>query len=94
MNKQSNTEDMQTQKQQDNDMKYRLGVDTGGTFTDATLINQSTGDIHVSKVPSTPSDPSRGFLNAVSRILANSEIPGRRGSVSGARNYRCYQCHY
>ena len=75
MNEQSNTEDMQTQKQQGNDMKYRLGVDTGGTFTDATLINQSTGDIHVSKVPSTPSDPSRGFLNAVSRILANSEIP-------------------
>lgn len=56
-------------------MNYRLGVDTGGTFTDATLINQSTGEIHVSKVPSTPSDPSRGFLNAVSRILDNSEIP-------------------
>ena len=75
MNKQSTTEDMQNHRHQDNDMNYRLGVDTGGTFTDATFINHTTVDINVSKVPSTPSDPSRGFLNAVSRILDNSAIP-------------------
>ena len=25
--------------------RYRLGVDTGGTFTDATLIDKVTGDV-------------------------------------------------
>jgi N-methylhydantoinase A/oxoprolinase/acetone carboxylase beta subunit len=40
--------------------KYRLGVDIGGTFTDATLINETTGEVRVGKVPSTPKDPSLG----------------------------------
>ena len=48
---------------------YRLGVDIGGTFTDAILIDESTGQVKVSKVPSTPDDPSRGFLNVLTRIL-------------------------
>ena len=48
---------------------YRLGVDIGGTFTDAILIDESTGQVKISKVPSTPDDSSRGFLNAVTRIL-------------------------
>ena len=30
---------------------YRLGVDIGGTFTDAILINELTGEIRVGKVP-------------------------------------------
>ncbi|NIR99782.1 MAG: hypothetical protein GWN99_01700, partial [Gemmatimonadetes bacterium] len=37
---------------------YRLGIDTGGTFTDAFLINEATGEIRIGKVSSTPSDPS------------------------------------
>ncbi len=49
--------------------KYRLGVDIGGTFTDATLINEETGEIRVGKVSSTPKDPSLGFLEAVHRML-------------------------
>ena len=50
-------------------LTYRLGVDTGGTFTDATLINEETGEIRVGKVPSTPADPSLGFLESVATIL-------------------------
>jgi N-methylhydantoinase A len=50
-------------------MAYRLGIDIGGTFTDATLINESTGEVRVGKVPSTPKDPSIGFLEAVQRML-------------------------
>ena len=49
--------------------RYRLGIDIGGTFTDATLINENTGEIHVGKVPSTPEDPSVGFMNATDRML-------------------------
>jgi N-methylhydantoinase A len=49
--------------------RYRLGIDTGGTFTDATLIDQATGEVAIAKVPSTPADPAVGFLAASERIL-------------------------
>jgi N-methylhydantoinase A len=51
-------------------MGYRLGVDIGGTFTDAILIDEETGQSRISKVSSTPSDPSDGFLEVTDRILA------------------------
>jgi N-methylhydantoinase A len=49
---------------------HRLGVDIGGTFTDAILIDEETGQSRISKVSSTPSDPSNGFLEVTDRILA------------------------
>jgi len=49
---------------------YRLGIDIGGTFTDAMLINEQTGEVLIGKVPSTPADPSIGFLEATERIMA------------------------
>ena len=58
--------------------QFRLGVDIGGTFTDGILINETTGEIRTAKVPSTPSDPSVGFLNIVDRILAQ-DFPRERG---------------
>ena len=54
--------------------RYRLGVDIGGTFTDATLINETTGEIRVGKVPSTPQDPSHGFMEATHRILREAAV--------------------
>jgi N-methylhydantoinase A len=50
-------------------MGHRLGVDIGGTFTDAILIDEATGRSRISKVPTTPADPSEGFLHAADRIL-------------------------
>jgi len=50
-------------------MGYRLGVDIGGTFTDAILIDEETGAFRISKVSTTPSDPSEGFLHATDRIV-------------------------
>ena len=55
--------------------QYRLGVDVGGTFTDAILLNESTGEIRTGKVPSTPSDPSDGFLQVVHRMLDQGNVP-------------------
>jgi N-methylhydantoinase A len=52
---------------------YRLGVDIGGTFTDAILIDEETGRSTINKVSSTPSDPSVGFLHVTDRILAAAE---------------------
>ena len=54
--------------------RFRLGVDIGGTFTDAVLLSEASGETRIAKVPSTPSDPSRGFLNAVERILADGAV--------------------
>ncbi len=54
-------------------MGYRLGVDIGGTFTDAILIDEDTGASRISKVSTTPSEPSEGFLHATDRILAAAE---------------------
>ncbi len=58
--------------------QYRLGIDIGGTFTDGILLNETTGEIRTAKVPSTPSDPSVGFLNVVDRMLAQG-FPRSRG---------------
>jgi len=62
--------------------RFRLGVDVGGTFTDATLINEVTGEIHVGKVPSTPKDPAIGFMEATHRILRQANVsPNEVGYV-------------
>jgi N-methylhydantoinase A len=53
---------------------HRLGVDIGGTFTDATLIDEATGEVRICKVSSTPDDPSRGFLEAAERILQEAKL--------------------
>ena len=55
-------------------MSYRLGVDVGGTFTDLLLINETNGETHTAKVPSTPEDSSIGVLNGVARICEESGI--------------------
>ena len=48
---------------------YALAIDVGGTFTDIVLLNLDTGDFQLLKTPSTPDDPSRGFIDGISRIL-------------------------
>lgn len=55
-------------------MSYRLGVDTGGTFTDIALIHEQTGKAHVAKVPSTPHDPSEAVINGVHEIVSQTGI--------------------
>ena len=51
-------------------MAWRVGVDSGGTFTDICLFNDATGQVAVWKVPSTPDDPSRGIAQAVAEGMA------------------------
>src|SRR5215211_3916980 len=48
-----------------------LGVDVGGTFTDAVVFDGSK--IHTAKSPSTPDDPSRGVLAAVEAALRRAD---------------------
>ena len=56
---------------------FRLGIDVGGTFTDAVIISETTGESWIAKVPSTPRDPSIGFLDAVDAVLSKTGLdPG------------------
>ena len=55
-------------------MAFRLGIDIGGTFTDAILIDEATGGVRIGKVPSTPRDPAMGFMEAVHRMLRVGDL--------------------
>jgi len=55
-------------------MSVRLAIDIGGTFTDATLIDEETGEVAIAKVLTTPADPSEGFMQAVERALAEGSV--------------------
>ncbi len=45
-----------------------LGVDVGGTFTDAVLV-AADGAVHTAKVPSTPRGQAAGVMEALARVL-------------------------
>jgi N-methylhydantoinase A len=49
--------------------RLRIGVDTGGTFTDVVAIDEVTGEILTTKTPSTPHDPSVGVLDGIRKIV-------------------------
>src|SRR5215813_3618509 len=50
--------------------RYAVAVDVGGTFTDVTLTDLDTAEVSSLKTPSTPRDPSIGFLTGVEKVLA------------------------
>lgn len=56
-------------------MKYKLGIDVGGTFTDFILISES-GETFTHKTLSTPDDPSKGVLSGMNDLaeFVNSDI--------------------
>lgn len=56
-------------------MRYMVGVDVGGTFTDVTLVDSDRGSIKNHKVPSTPKDPSRAIMTGIEQILEKNFVP-------------------
>jgi N-methylhydantoinase A len=50
----------------------RIGIDTGGTFTDIVCVDTASGAISVTKVPSTPANPALGLVNGVQKILGEA----------------------
>src|SRR5580658_2290527 len=50
-----------------------LGVDVGGTYTDAVLLD-GAGRVHAAKVPTTPAEQSRAVLEAVRLLLADAGV--------------------
>src|SRR3954471_1037250 len=55
-------------------MSIRIAVDIGGTFPDATPVDEQTGRVAIAKTLTTPADPSEGFMHAVERALAEAEV--------------------
>jgi N-methylhydantoinase A len=46
----------------------RIGIDTGGTFTDYVLVDEGSGAIRTVKVPSTPDDPSDAIATGLAQL--------------------------
>lgn len=61
---------------------YRITIDVGGTFTDC-LVLEDGGALRQFKSPTTPADPSVGFLNALTKaaIGYDLELGGFLGQV-------------
>jgi N-methylhydantoinase A len=49
--------------------RIRVGVDTGGTFTDVVAFDEDSGELAATKTPSTPADPAEGFLAGIAKVL-------------------------
>ncbi|WP_248311585.1 hydantoinase/oxoprolinase family protein [Bosea sp. ASV33] len=56
--------------QDETTLKLRVGVDSGGTFTDVCMFDETHGEIHVWKVSSTPQDPSLGIAGGIEQGVA------------------------
>ena len=50
--------------------RIRIGIDTGGTFTDVVAFDEGSGEIVTTKTPSTPGNPADGFLAGIDKVLA------------------------
>jgi N-methylhydantoinase A len=52
-----------------------IAIDIGGTFTDVTLLDRESGAIWNAKTPSTPADPSQGFMTGISEATGLAGLP-------------------
>ncbi len=50
--------------------RFRVGIDTGGTFTDVVVVDERTGAVLTTKTATTPADPSVGFMTGLTKALA------------------------
>ena len=55
-------------------VRYRLGVDIGGTFTDFALIDEVTGKVSVNKTLTTPHDPSEAIMKGTKALLDSAGL--------------------
>jgi N-methylhydantoinase A len=66
-------------------MAWRVGVDIGGTFTDVALVDDTTGEIGVAKVPTTPRNLAEGVLAGLANAMGRYKIePSCIGLLSHA----------
>jgi N-methylhydantoinase A len=63
------------------DRRIRIGIDTGGTFTDVVALDEETGELVSTKTPSTPANPADGFLAGVEKVLGLLGLPAGNGDA-------------
>jgi N-methylhydantoinase A len=56
-------------------MKYNIGVDIGGTFTDCVVVDEA-GELTIGKALSTPDNFADGVFNAVRNAAQNLGMDG------------------
>src|SRR6266567_1692841 len=71
--------------------RFRIGIDTGGTFTDIVSVDTLSGKTHVTKVASTPANPAIGLARGVNEILGaagatTDEVAGLAHGTTVATN--------
>lgn len=66
------------------DRRIRIGIDTGGTFTDVVAFDEDSGELVSTKTPSTPGDPADGFLAGVEKVLGRLGLPTDHGDAIAA----------
>jgi N-methylhydantoinase A len=62
--------------------RWRVGVDSGGTFTDICLFDEQSGRTETWKVPSTPDDPSRGIAQGVEEGMGRVAVATTKGPAA------------
>jgi N-methylhydantoinase A len=60
--------------------RWAVGIDVGGTFTDAVAI-RADGTTRLAKVPSTPDDPARALLAALCALARDGVEPAAIGRL-------------
>jgi N-methylhydantoinase A len=55
--------------------RFRVAVDTGGTFTDFVLLDEATREVSIAKVLSSPDDPSVSVMRGIEQFLAAEPAP-------------------
>jgi N-methylhydantoinase A len=63
-------------------MVWRIGIDSGGTFTDVCLFNEEDGQVQIWKVSSTPDDPSRAIAQGIAEGMERVGSPRRMSAIS------------
>ncbi|MGI8516214.1 MAG: hydantoinase/oxoprolinase family protein [Acidimicrobiia bacterium] len=55
-------------------MMYRLGVDTGGTFTDFILVDEDDWSYETHKTPSIPDDPAQSLIQGLTELAEGAGV--------------------
>ncbi|HTW87895.1 MAG TPA: hydantoinase/oxoprolinase family protein [Candidatus Binataceae bacterium] len=55
--------------------QYLVGIDCGGTFTDLVAVEAASGRSFVTKLPSTPADPSQAVIAVLDELFASGVDP-------------------